>query len=271
MRAIARRLHAGVERLPIVSPHGHTDPAWFATNANFTNAADLLLKPDHYLLRMLYSQGVPLEDLGVAPIGGEATAEPRQAWRRLAEHYHLFRGAPSRLWLDWVFAEVFGLDRRLDAASADHYFDAITAALATDAFKPRALFERFGVEVLATTESPTDPLDHHRAIRASGWSGRVITAFRPDPVVDPQFEGFAGNLAALSAMTGEDAASYGGYLAALRNRRAYFAAMGATSTDHGHPTAATADLSHAEAQALFRRVIRPGVSAATPNCSAPTC
>jgi glucuronate isomerase len=261
VRAIARRLHAGVERLPIVSPHGHTDPAWFASNANFTNAADLLLKPDHYLLRMLYSQGVPLEDLGVAPIGGKAAADPRQAWRRLAEHYHLFRGAPSRLWLDWVFAEVFGLDRRLDAASADHYFDAITAALATDAFKPRALFERFGVEVLATTESPTDPLDHHRAIRASDWSGRVITAFRPDPVVDPQFEGFAGNLAALSAITGEDAGDYDGYLAALRNRRAYFAAMGATSTDHGHPTATTADLSHAEAEALFRRVIRPGVSA----------
>jgi glucuronate isomerase len=254
-RAIARRLYAQVQTLPIVSPHGHTDPAWFASNAPFTNATELLLVPDHYLLRMLYSHGLALEDLGV---GG--AVDPRDAWRRFASHYHLFRGTPSRLWLDWVFAECFCLDARLDASTADRYYDTITAALATDAFRPRALFDRFGIEALATTESPLDPLGHHDAIRASGWHGRVITAYRPDPVVDPEFEGFRANVMELSALTGEDTASWRGYLAAHRRRREYFAARGATSTDHGHPTARTADLSEGECEALFQRVLRRAAS-----------
>lgn len=249
-RDIARALHAEVAGLSIVSPHGHTDPAWFAGDAPFGNATELLLVPDHYLFRMLYSQGVRLEDLGV----GGHEADPRGAWRILAGNYHLFRGTPSRLWLDWVFAEVFGFEVRLDAETADHYFDTITDALQRPEFRPRALFDRFGIELLATTESPLDTLDHHRGIRESGWGGRVITAYRPDPVVDPEFEGFADNLARFGELTGEDTASWGGYLAAHRERRAFFRTMGATSTDHGHPTAATADLSPAEGEALFDRV-----------------
>ena len=257
VRSIARRLYQEVHELPIISPHGHTDPAWFATNAPFVDATQLLLHPDHYLLRMLYSQGIALTDLGLKPqgTGGAAPgAELRAAWRLFAANYHLFRGTPSRLWLDYVFAQVFGIKVRLDAASADAYYDHINALLATAPFRPRALFERFNIEVLATTESPTDPLRHHQAIRDSGWGGRVITAFRPDPVVDPEFEGFRGQLAQLAALTGEDTLQYRGYLAALRNRRAYFASFGATSTDHGHPTAATADLGDREAEALFGRV-----------------
>ncbi len=251
VRDIARALHAEVAGLPIVSPHGHTDPAWFAENAPFGNAAELLLVPDHYVFRMLYSQGVPLEALGV----GNPRFDPRAAWRLFATRYHLFRGTPSRLWLDWVFAEAFGIDVRLDGETADRYYDTITAALATDAFRPRALFERYGIELIATTESPLDPLDHHRAIRESGWSGRVITAYRPDPVIDPEFEGFRTNLDALSTLTGEDCTSWPGYLAAHRQRRAFFAAMGATSTDHGHPTPHTADLPPVEAEALFAKVV----------------
>jgi glucuronate isomerase len=247
VRALARELYAEVAGLPIVSPHGHTDPAWFALDEPFGDAAALLLQPDHYLLRMLYSQGVPLERL----IG---EVDPRAAWRLFAERYVLFRGTPSRIWLDWVFAEVFGLEVQLDAGTADHYFDAITDALRRPEFRPRALFERFGIEVIATTESPLDELDHHRAIRDSGWAGRVITAYRPDPVVDPEFEGFHANLNRLSGLTGEDCRSWPGYLAAHRQRRAFFAAMGATSTDHGHPSAATADLPAAEAEALFGKV-----------------
>lgn len=249
-RAVARALYDSVSSLPIVSPHGHTDPRWFAENQSFGNAAELLLVPDHYVFRMLYSQGVPLEVLGV----GNPEFDPRAAWRLLAERYHLFRGTPSRLWLDWVFAEAFGLDVRLEGATADHYYDAITAALATDAFRPRALFERYGIEVIATTESPLDSLEHHAAIRASGWSGKVITAYRPDPVIDPEFEGFRANLQAFSQLTGEDCLTWPGYLAAHRQRRAFFARMGATSTDHGHPTARTADLPPAEAEALFAKV-----------------
>ncbi|MFO1254734.1 MAG: glucuronate isomerase [Sphingomonadaceae bacterium] len=250
IRGIARELFAAVEDLPIVSPHGHTDPAWFATNAHFGNASELLLHPDHYVFRMLYSQGVPLAALGI----GNPAADPRESWRLFAERYHLFRGTPSRMWLDWVFAQVFGLTEQLGAETSDHYYDAITAALATEAFRPRALFERYRIEVIATTESPLDSLEHHAAIRASGWHGRVITAYRPDPVVDPEFEGFRANLALLSELTGEDCLSWRGYLAAHRQRRAFFASMGATSTDHGHPTAQTADLSPAEAEALFARV-----------------
>lgn len=247
MRGTARELYGEVAGLPIVSPHGHTDPAWFALNEPFGNAAALLLQPDHYLLRMLYSQGAPLEAL----IGD---ADPRATWRLFAERYHLFHGTPSRIWLDWVFAEAFGIDVRLEAETADLYFDTITDALQRPEFRPRALFERFDIEVIATTESPLDPLDHHRAIRESGWNGRVITAYRPDPVVDPEFEGFQANLHRLSELTGEDCLTWIGYLAAHRRRRAFFAEMGATSTDHGHPTAQTADLSPSEAEALFGKV-----------------
>lgn len=263
LRDIARRLYAKIADLPIISPHGHTDPAWFATDAPFGNAAELLLHPDHYVFRMLYSQGVALEDLGI----GNPQADPRESWRLFAERYHLFRATPSRIWLDWVFAEVFGFDVQFSAETSDLYYDSITAALATDAFRPRALFDRFNIEVIATTESPLDPLDHHQAIRAQnskagGWQGRVITAYRPDPVIDPEFEGFGDNLATLSNMTGQDAFSYPGYLAAHRNRRTFFASMGATSTDHGHPTAATANLSEAVAAALFGRVTGTEVSSA---------
>jgi glucuronate isomerase len=251
-REITRQLYALVDRLPIVSPHGHTDPRWFAYNEPFTDATDLLLRPDHYVLRMLYSLGLSMEALGVAPQSGStAVSDSRTAWRTFANHYHAFRGTPSRTWLDWVFSAVFGLKVRLDAKSADWYFDSINEQLARPEFRPRALFERFGIEVLATTESPLDPLDHHAAIRASNWQGRVITAFRPDPVLDPQFEGFVENLRRLSDMTGEDCFSYAGYLAALRQRRAAFKAAGATSTDHGHPRATTADLSASEAEKLF--------------------
>jgi glucuronate isomerase len=253
-RAIARRLYEHVSALPIISPHGHTDPAWFATNAPFADPAQLLIVPDHYVFRMLYSQGVPLEDLGVPRGDGPTETDSRAIWRKFAAHYHLFRGTPSRIWLDWVFAEVFGLDAILDEANADAQFEAISAQLQSAACRPRALFERFGIELLATTESPLDPLDHHRTIRDSGWTGRVITTYRPDPVVDPEYEGFAANLARFGALTGEDVSGFAGYLRAHATRRAFFRSAGATATDHGHPTAATADLSASKAEALYSKV-----------------
>lgn len=250
IRSIARELYDEVKDLPIVSPHGHTDPAWFAKNDSFGSATEFLLQPDHYLFRMLYSQGIRLEQLGI----GGSDAEPREAWRILASHYHLFRGTPSHVWLDWVFAEVFGLDVRLEAATSDLYYDTITDALATEAFRPRALFDRFGIDFLATTEGALDSLEHHAAIRASGWNGRVVTTYRPDAVIDPEFEGFAENLSALGELTGEDVQTWQGYLAAHRNRRAFFREHGATATDHGHASPATANLPASEASALFDRV-----------------
>lgn len=252
VRAIARDLYATVKDLPIVSPHGHTDPAWFADDPPFANASALLITPDHYVFRMLYSQGVALEALGIPRRdGGPVETDPRRIWRTFAAHWPLFRGTPTRMWLDHAFHDVFGIRERLEPATADAIFDRINEQLATPAFRPRALFERFRIEVIATTEGPLDDLAHHAKIRASGWKGRVVTAYRPDPVVDPEFDGFRDNVLRFGALTGEDTATWKGYLAAHRARRAFFASMGATSTDHGHPTARTADLDANACQRLL--------------------
>lgn len=262
-RDIARALYASVKDLPIVSPHGHTDPRWFAYDEPFANPAELLIVPDHYVFRMLFSQGVKLEELGVPTVDGSPTAsDPRAIWHIFAANYHLFRGTPSRMWLDWVFAEAFGIDVRLEAETADHYYDIIDAALKTPAFRPRALFDRYNIEVIATTEGPLDPLDHHRAIRASDWNGKVVTAYRPDPVLDPDDPKFIANVQRFCAMAGEDAPSFAGYLRAHEKRRADFRAAGATSTDHGHPSAFTANLPRAEIEALYAKVTSGPVSAA---------
>jgi glucuronate isomerase len=270
-RAIARRLYNTVRALPIVSPHGHTDPRWFADDAPFADPVSLLLTPDHYITRMLHSQGLSLEELGVLPLErsspGESAAsppgeparsptDPRAIWRTFARHYYLFRGTPTRLWLDWVLSAVFDTAAPLTPENADRAYDRIAERLAQAPFRPRALFERFGIEVLATTESPLDDLASHAAIRESGWTGRVISAYRADPVVDPEAPAFAASLIRLGELTGEDTHSWRGYLAAHRKRRGFFARMGATSTDHGHPTARTADLGKREAQSLFDRIVR---------------
>jgi glucuronate isomerase len=256
-RQIARELYAQVKSLPIVSPHGHTQASWFVKNQPFPDPATLLVQPDHYVYRMLYSQGVSMEEL---EIGQPVVKDPRRVWRIFASHYHLFRGTPTRMWLDFVFQELFGLQERLSGQTADFYFDTIAEKLTTPEFLPRALYERFNLEVLTTTDSPLDTLADHRAIRESGWKARILPAFRPDSVVDPEFAGFAGNIARLGEQSGEDTATWAGYLAALRQARLRFKALGCTSTDHGHPTAQTADLPAAEAAALYRTVLAGGAS-----------
>lgn len=256
-RAIARELYASVRDLPIVSPHGHTDPAWFAADEAFPNPAELLIVPDHYVFRMLYSQGVPLEALGVPSADGTPVEQDgREIWRRFATNFHLFRGTPSELWLNWVFAECFAIDVALDPGTADHYYDRIAERLDTPEFRPRALYERFGIEVLATTEGAVDELPHHRALGDDSWTGRVISTYRPDSVVDPDYEGFHEDLERLGELSGEDVMNWRGYLAAHRERRAYFREVGkATATDHGHPSARTANLSTREAERLFARIV----------------
>jgi glucuronate isomerase len=256
VRSVARSIYRSIRHLPIISPHGHTDPAWFARNEPFGNATDLLLAPDHYLYRMLYSQGVPLPALRVSSRKGPPDTDAREAWRTFARHFYLFRGTPSWLWLNHVFTEVFGIDVVLNDQTADHYFDTIGAALQEPAFRPRALFERFKIEVIATTESPVDTLEHHQAIRESGWKGRVVTTYRPDPVVDPEHEEFTTALRRFAELTGKDVYNWQEYLAAHRARREVFARIGgATATDHGHPTALTADLTEKECERLFATVL----------------
>jgi len=251
-RAIARRLYTEVAELPIVSPHGHTDPAWFADDEPFADPASLLIIPDHYVFRMLYSQGVALEDLGVpARDGRRVELDPRAIFTRLAERWHLFRGTPTRMWIEQALHDVFGIAERLSAASAHRIYDQIAERLRRPELRPRALFERFKIEVLSTTESPLDPLRHHQKLRASGWKGRIVPTYRPDPVVDPDIDEFAENVSELARLTGEDTATWSGYLRALANRRRYFASLGATATDHGHPSAATFDLPAAECQQLL--------------------
>jgi glucuronate isomerase len=256
-RAVARRLYAGVRDLPILSPHGHTDPRWFAENAPFPDPARLIVVPDHYIFRMLYSQGIPLEALGIArKDGGAIESNPRAIWRLFAANYHLFRATPTRMWLDHTFAILFDLDVRLSAATADLYYDRIAERLARPEFRPRALFERFKIEAIATTEGPLDDLRWHQMIRDSGWNGRVITAYRPDSVVDPEFENFRANLVRFGEITGCDTSSFDGYLEAHRKRRAFFKSFGATSTDHGHPSARTADLAPGDKRRLFDKIVR---------------
>ncbi|MDP9035764.1 MAG: glucuronate isomerase [Myxococcota bacterium] len=255
-RAIARRLYERVRALPIVSPHGHTDPAWFALDQPFPDPSTLLIIPDHYVYRMLHSQGVTLESLGVPRLdGAPVEKDSRRIWRLFAQHWYLFRGTPTRLWLTHTLSEVFGVEERLTPESADRIYDRIADCLPRPEFRPRALFERFNIEVLATTESPLDPLAHHRTMRESGWKGRVITAFRPDDVVDPEFPTFVNNVSRLGEITGEATDTWAGYLRALVNRRRYFASFGATSTDHGHLTPATFDHSPSECEALFRKAL----------------
>jgi glucuronate isomerase len=250
-RKIAKALYAQVRSLPIISPHGHTRAGWFARNEAFPDPAKLFVQPDHYVFRMLYSQGISLEDL---EIGHAELKDARKVWRIFASHYYLFRGTPTRMWLDYSFQELFGMEERLSAKTADLYFDTIAEKLKTPEFLPRALYERFNIEVLTTTDSPIDSLDDHKAIRASGWKARIVPAFRPDPVVDPEYAGFSQSIIKLGDQTGEDTSSWKGYLNALRKARQRFKELGCTSTDHGHLTAETADLPLAEATELFNKV-----------------
>ena len=250
-RKIAKSLYAQVRNLPIISPHGHTQAGWFAKNEPFPNPAKLFVQPDHYVYRMLYSQGISLEDL---EIGVAEMKNPRKVWGIFASHYYLFRGTPSRMWLDFVFQEVFGLEQRFSAKTADLFYDTIAEKLKKPEFLPRALFERFNIEVLTTTDSPLDSLDDIKAIRESGWKARIAPAFRPDPVVDPEFAGFSQSILKLGEQNGEDSSTWSGYLNALRKARLRFKSLGCTSTDHGHLTAETADLPLAEAADLFNKV-----------------
>lgn len=251
-RKIARELYAEISSLPLVSPHGHTQASWFARNEPFPNPAALFVQPDHYVFRMLYSQGVSLDDL---EIGRPEVKDPRKVWRIFASHYYLFRGTPTRMWLDYSFQEEFKLTERLSEKNADHYYDVIAAKLQTPEFRPRALYEKFNLEVLATTDSPLDSLQDHESIRKSGWKARIIPNFRPDSVVDPDFPNFAQNVSRLADQTGENTSTWQGYLRALRATRERFRQQGCTATDHGHPTAQTADIESAEAEKLFSEVL----------------
>ncbi|MFD1942093.1 glucuronate isomerase [Paradevosia shaoguanensis] len=256
LRGLARELYGSVKDLPIVSPHGHTEPRWYAEDAAFPDPVALFIKPDHYVFRMLYSQGVPLEAMGIPDRHGEPKkTDDRAIWRLFAENWYLFRATPSRLWFEHSLESVFGITERLTPLNADRIYDQIADALQKPELRPRALYDAFRIEAISTTDAATDDLRYHDQVLTSGWHGRVLPAYRPDFVIDPEREGFAQRVAEFVALTGMPL-TWAGYLDAHRARRAYFKARGATSSDHGHPSARTANLSRTDAAALFERVTK---------------
>ncbi|TET48868.1 MAG: glucuronate isomerase [Anaerolineales bacterium] len=256
-RSVARELFEAVAGTPLVCPHGHVDPSLFADEgATFGTPAELLVIPDHYVVRMLYSQGVSLESLGIPRLdGGPVEQDHRRVWQAFAEHFHLFRGTPSGVWLAYELAELFGVEQKLSGDTAQVIYDQIAEKLEQPEFRPRALFERFNIEVLCTTDRVTDSLAHHQSIRASGWSGDVRPTFRPDAVVDLRAAGWRDNIEALGEASGVDVTSYATFIEALEQRRAFFKEMGATATDLGVVSARTAKLSDGEADAVLQRAL----------------
>lgn len=263
-RRIARQLYEHVRRLPLVCPHGHVPPYLLGDpNARFGSPAELFIIPDHYVTRMLYSQGIPLEALGIPALDGTPVeTDHRKIWQIFADHFYLFRGTPSGLWLADELINVFGVTERLGPESAQRIYDHIAAKLASPEFTPRALFQRFNIEVLCTTDAATDTLEYHRALREEGWAGRVRPTFRPDAVVDLTAPGWQQHIVQLSSVSGIDVKDYRTYIQALEARRAYFKELGATATDHAALTADTAPLSPAEAERIFDKALRGQVDEA---------
>ncbi len=252
---MARELYEGVTDLPIISPHGHTLPQWFANNQPMGDAADLFLTPDHYVLRMLFSHGVSYEDLGVPRSDGKRGASGKAAWGIFANNYHRFLGTPSRLWIDHSMNWAFGIEAPLAPHNADEYFELITSRLQEDDCRPLALLDKAGVDYIATTEFALDPLSHHAELKQSGLSSRITTTYRPDDITDPDHADFQSNIRAVGELTNQDIAGWDGLIEAHRIRRSFFRQHGASATDHGVPSARTVDLPNAAKQDLLTRIL----------------
>lgn len=248
-RELARALYQIVTALPILSPHGHVDPHLFAdSNASFGTPADLFIIPDHYVTRMLYSQGIPMESI--------LEGDHRKTWKLFCENFHLFRGTPSGIWLTHELSEVFGVGEKPNASNADRLFDSLSEKLSSPDFSPRKLFERFNIEVLCTTDAAADTLESHQAIRHSGWNGRILPTFRPDGVVNLNVPTWKENIDKLSQVSGIDIGNYKSFIRALEERRTFFKSMGATAADHDAMTPATAELTSPEAEDIFQNALK---------------
>lgn len=264
LRSLARRMYDQVAELPIISPHGHVEPALLADDQPFPDPASLFVVPDHYVTRMLHAHGIPLEQLGADP---SKPADPREIWRLFCSHWWAFRATPSRYWLESVLVTVFGVHVRPSAETADELYDSLNELLSQPTFRPRALFEKFRLEVLATTDDPADDLDPHRRLRDDpNFSGKVVPTFRPDAYLDPGRPDWRSRIQRLGEVAGIDTGAYAGFLDALRARRAYFIEHGATATDHGHDDAGTEPLDDAAAERIYAAGLRG--EATTEECVA---
>lgn len=257
VRNIARDLYENVKDLPIISPHGHVDPQILAENSPFPDPAELLLIPDHYIFRMLYSQGINLEKLGIPTVdGSEVEKDHRKIWQIFCENFYLFAGTPTGVWLSHEFVEVFGIYEKPDSKNAMTIYNQMQEKLASPEFLPRTLFERFHIEVLSTTDGASDSLEHHKKIKNSGWQGKVVPAFRPDAVVNITAHGWIKEIEKLAEASGVNIHSFKDFIRAIENRRAFFKEMGATSTDQGVLSPFTYKLSDSEEEAIFQKALK---------------
>ena len=257
-RKLARELYDGIANFPLVCPHGHVDPRLFSDeNGSFGSPTDLLIIPDHYVFRMLYSQGITLDQVGVPRSQGmPMETDHRKIWQIFADHFYLFRGTPSGIWLNHELNTVFDIKVGLTHETAQAVYDQIQEKLATPEYRPRRLFEKFNIEVLCTTDAATDTLEAHQAIRASGWKGKVIPTFRPDSVINLEIANWKQNIEALSAVSGIYVHDFTSYIEALEQRRAFFSQMGAKATDHAALSAYTHELTTQEANDIFQRALK---------------
>jgi len=256
IRDVAREIYSSVKNLPIISPHGHVDPQIFVDNTPFPHPAQLFIIPDHYVFRMLYSQGIPIEKLGVPTVDNSPTEkDPRKIWQIFCDNYYLFAGTPSGIWLDYEFNVVFGIKEKPESKNAQAIYDELLAKINSPEFLPRALFEKFNIEALSTTDAATDTLEPHKKIKESGWKGKIVPAFRPDGVTDLANKFWKENILKLGEVCGYEISSYAKFIKALEERRAHFIKMGATSTDHGVFSPYTHELSKEEAENIFQKAL----------------
>lgn len=257
VRKIARKLFSATKDLPIIAPHGHVDPKLLAANEPFPNPTELFLIPDHYLFRMLYSQGIPMEAMGVPTIDGSVVEkDPRKIWQLFAEHYYLFNGTPSGVWLDYEFNKVFGIQEKLDGDNAQKIYDELQEKVESPEFLPRNLFEKFNIEVLTTTDAATDNLKFHKQIEESEWNGKVVPCFRPDALTDITKPDWKNHIQKLGEVVGGEIDSYDSYIRAIEERRSFFKERGATSTDHGIFSPFTFELEKHEAEEIFQNALK---------------
>jgi glucuronate isomerase len=255
-RRIAREIYDETKDLPLICMHGHVEAEVLANDVPFADPAQLLIVPDHYVFRMLASQGIDLAEVGVPRVDGRPVeSNSRRIWRTFCENWKLFRGTPSRYWLEHELVEVFGIDLAPSAETADAIYDRIAAAVADPQFRPRALLDRFNIEVISTTDSAVSRLQHHAKLTADGFGERVLPTFRPDALVHLDRPTWRADIGELAAVSGVDTTTYDGFLDALRQRRAAFAAAGARATDHGHLLADTNPMEVNAARDLYARVL----------------
>ena len=257
VRKIAKELYDKVKNLPIVSPHGHVDPKLFAQNKPFPDPTELFIIPDHYIYRMLYSQGYSLEELGIPTIDGSSVEnDRRKIWQIFADNFYLYSGTPTGAWLTQEFEEVFGIDEKLNGENAQKVYDQMLEKLQSPEFLPRTLFEKFNIEVLSTTDAASDNLEYHKQIKNSGWTGNIIPTFRPDAVVNILADNWKEEIQKLNFVENVDISDYKTFIKVIESRREYFKKMGAVATDQGVLSPYTHKLSESEADAIFQRALK---------------